>query len=446
MRTALLLVCTAFAAACGGEGGGITPPPPPPPPAETVSVRIVNPIDGLVVSGTNSTISVSAIAQSTKIAIPEGNVTWTHNGNKVASGRNASITLALGPNTLCVKADGQEKSAEQCVFFTFSPSFSCKIVVASSETESIGGASLRLVLSKNGKSAEMAVGQDGSCSYSGALALEDSVKFVLDDMSSPRRLHPMIGYASKADLAKGLVLVAVPREWKILTGSFAGQVVPIDLNLAYVKSSNGAGSSFYNRNPQNGGWFYSVVSFSSSVLPQPTAVRNDLSKSGQSIDSNAEAGIWADIDRLEQALGWDILRPAAASEVKLPPGVALMADSTAQNGSWTAMGGNIAQGIELAGGRITYKGIPATSIVGVTAHETIHVLGFGHGCGWKGLMSDGCGYSRPNTTVREDVAYIQLMYRVRDLERKHNTRFSIGESHIGQEVIMMNLAEKRLVK
>jgi hypothetical protein len=437
------MVGLVLAAACGGEGGHIIDPPPPPPPTpETVTVS-QNLTNGSTITTITPYVSVNATPVSSKTQIGDAGVSWTVNGVSVATGRIVSVKLSIGANRVCVKAQGLEKSAESCVDVTFNPTFACKIVMANPDNESLGSANFNINFSHGTNTASRSVASNGDCSMAGLITQEDSLKVVITTASGSSVAIPSIGYVSKADMAQGLTLIVVPGSWKIPTGSFSSQVVPIDLSLAY--KPNNLGSSFYSRFEQGGRWFYTIRSFPGSSLPTPAAVHNGLSSTHQVIDQAGEAGIWADVDRLETALGWKVLRKVAATDITYPNGVVLVADSTKTGGA-PAMAGPYASGNDLTGGKITFYANVDAPTVGNAAHELVHVLGFGHGCGWNGIMSTGCGYVHSNYATAQDVAYIQLMYRVRELERKYNTRFSLAEANVGQEVLQQHLPEKNVVK
>jgi hypothetical protein len=70
-------------------------------------------------------------------------------------------------------------------------------------------------------------------------------------------------------------------------------------------------------------------------------------------------------------------------------------------------------------------------------HELLHTLGFGHTCAWKSVLADvrRCPYMRADAATPEDVAYVQVASRVRDLERAARGRRGMQAALAGENLL-----------
>jgi len=437
MKRIIFLAPAFLAGACSGtKDGGIVNPPPPVP--ETVTVEIS--IQPAFSASVSSAFHAVATGRSSKLGPISDNTkyTWTLNGSPAATGSSVNLTLHSGLNDICVTVRGAETSASTCTQASYNPVITGHVVSASSIGEGLV-APLRITFSKGGVTATANIGLDGNFSIPTDLASADTACFVMDALSGERAYHPMIGCASKADMAKGLVLIAIPRSYQIEAGEYAGQIVPIDLNLAYTAGSDS--SAFYGRGQyKDGTWGYVVESYLPSSLPMATQfLTTPRETSPQGI-----ANFWKWQAALESKLGFKIFRPALPSEsLTSSTGLLVSTDPSITTG-WDASTSVNGDGTKYTGGSIKFRS-ENTIILMTTEHETVHFLGFGHGCGWKSVQNQLCqNQTQADEITMTDVAYIELMYRTRALERKYDTRFSMGESDIGEEVVMLGLPQKIL--
>ena len=150
------------------------------------------------------------------------------------------------------------------------------------------------------------------------------------------------------------------------------------------------------------------------------------------------------------------MRPSLKSEITNSYGINVYVLSTTDG---PARGGvNYLGNGDLGSGMAFFRTLADMLTVGNGGrfrHELIHASGFGHGCGWRGIQNSFCdGIDRGNNEATPglpssyDVAYIQLMYLTRDIEREYNSSqysvFSIMESHQGERTLMLGLPAERV--
>lgn len=230
---------------------------------------------------------------------------------------------------------------------------------------------------------------------------------------------------ARSELDEPLRLVLIPREWRIVAGSFAGARVPIDLRRAFALDCRGC-PSFYRRplaaapsaaarrteEPSPHGWPGDVF---------PLRVAFDREYSLGRIGARDSLGFWRVTDALEAALGLDLFRPVSFAEA--------MDEETPDNALLVWVDPALrAAGLGTLfsyGGRVVYGSVRLQRMAmveewggAVLMHELLHTLGFGHTCGWRSLMAEaGCG-SRAEALTAADVAYAQLGLRLRALQQR----------------------------
>ena len=70
----------------------------------------------------------------------------------------------------------------------------------------------------------------------------------------------------------------------------------------------------------------------------------------------------------------------------------------------------------------------------LVSHELMHALGAGHTCQWKSVSADviRCPELREEMPTPHDVAYVQVLYRVRDLQRATGARWGLDAALEGE--------------
>jgi hypothetical protein len=271
--------------------------------------------------------------------------------------------------------------------------------------------------------------------------LPDSVTIIVDAAGGGRRTHyPSLARVARAEADREHGFVLVPRIWTVAAGTYAGQRVSISPGLARRPVCTGC-SSFWVRMP---GTHTPAVyqGWPASRFPLRMAFERAVSQpAGAAPDS---AAFWRAVARVEGALGRDLFRPVPFSQTLPrwpeddPNDVVLVhVDRSIPMPGLTTMVGKRGH-VEYAA--LTLQRASAALAPGgpeLVAHELMHVLGLGHTCAWRSVMADvsRCPDQRAETPTAEDVAYTQLLYRVRDLQRDGSLRWGLDAAVEGERML-----------
>jgi hypothetical protein len=221
--------------------------------------------------------------------------------------------------------------------------------------------------------------------------------------------------------------ILVPNEVTIPSGSYKGQKFSISLESAYkvVPSLPPNNTSFYYRSLQpNGSYYYEVGNFKS--LPAPVA----LNGVNTATDS---ANFKSAIDSLNSIFGFKVFVLTDVATLAKGCGMLINYDPSRNYDQ-----GSLELSPNYCGGHIEIGVADSLwSAFGVwSVHaEAMHVLGGGHTCEWVSILQSSCGYAPGQNSINPgDVAYTLLMWRVRDMERQYDTRFSLGYDHQGERM------------
>ncbi|OHA88060.1 MAG: hypothetical protein A2653_02545 [Candidatus Zambryskibacteria bacterium RIFCSPHIGHO2_01_FULL_43_25] len=236
--------------------------------------------------------------------------------------------------------------------------------------------------------------------------------------------------------------VLVPKEWLLTKGTFSGQVVQISMKKAFDLAMdnltpNGTRTSFYygwNMAQWGGtGWGYTLRSIRD--VPILVAVSPDSSEvvASPEMIANIKAGI----NKVNEVLGEEMFKFVEWSSDFDHCNILtiiLYGDSRGADSAPLTCGGN--DRTNITGGIITLGAVRQAGFEDMLqagiAHELFHVMGFGHTCAWRGIMSDYCGWNGYRWFTPEDVAYKEVMYRVLELQRQYNALWGIPEARAGE--------------
>lgn len=310
-----------------------------------------------------------------------------------------------------------------------------------------------------------------------SLAMPDRVEglgFLTIEPAEGEGLHPAWMILSPASLDVEQTLVLAPTRWTIQTGDYAGRTVPIDPALAADPSVQPSYWGFYFPFGQEGfeqrlltgtEWLAELRTWRERAHPIPIAF--DRAGTAARIAPADSVAFWSHVDRMERALGWDVFRPARVDEHTLlaeprrleggilvriddelamhglgitsPPGRSLWR-LTGEAGSWS---GGMVDYVSFSSGDIDYGHVvvdaPARLAEGrLVIHELMHTLGAGHGCAWRSVQTYCAGLSADVPTA-EDVAHLQVLRRMRALERTHETSWGVLAAVFGRRVVSLGL-------
>lgn len=273
-------------------------------------------------------------------------------------------------------------------------------------------------------------------------SLPDSVTVLVDAADPARRTHhPALARMSREEAGREHGFVLMPREWMITLGSYAGTRVPVSPERATRPACPGC-SGFWVRmgGPRAPAGFqgWRVSNF-------PLRVAFDRAAGlpvGAAPDS---AAFWRAARGVESALGMRVFRPATYAQTLAgfadedhPDDVVLVRVDRAlgTSGLTTTVGSR---------GSVEYAAVSLRTAGSVTApeggelvsHELMHALGMGHTCAWRSVLADvnRCPYQRAPEPTPEDVAYTQLLYRVRTLQQNGAFRWGLDAALEGERAL-----------
>jgi hypothetical protein len=297
-------------------------------------------------------------------------------------------------------------------------------------------AGLRFFIRRNGTATDSVdIGVSGQFSLPLRSPLTGDVEAVIDAADrTNRRYHPML--ATIAADAEEIRAVLVPRSWTLTVGSHAGKTVDISMDDAFTPPEHPGAVSYYMRKQTLEGRYWEFVIASWPELPVPVAF--DRARSNDSVAPEDSIGFWNGIAELELAFGQDLYTPAEPSGAV--NGILIYMD-TARAGEGTATPIPDEQG-DYTHGTGVYREAELMRDPHLAAHHGLRGLGFGHTCRWPSLLVARCP-SRPGfddgIASEHDVAYAQLLYRVRELQKQHSAPYGIPEAFNGERVFILGL-------
>jgi Big-like domain-containing protein len=251
-------------------------------------------------------------------------------------------------------------------------------------------------------------GPDGRFEFRPAATYADTGELSITAVDRrSRQYHPMVARLTARETGPELRAVLVPTSWTIRSGTYAGTTVDVSAEAA-LRRWRGA-APFARSAAYQGRRTRRVVGWAPQAFPLPVAFIRDRSTSAISpADSTA---FWASVRRLEEQLGMTAFRPADTAalrdgglgvEVVIDPRVPPAAVTWA---SWVPSG-------DLNDARVALRTVADFRNSGLVAHEMLHALGFGHALEWRSVMTRTASAS-VTTLTAQDVAYVQLIHRVR---------------------------------
>ncbi|HEV2148172.1 MAG TPA: hypothetical protein VGR37_12280 [Longimicrobiaceae bacterium] len=298
-------------------------------------------------------------------------------------------------------------------------------------------AGVRVVLSDGAFAESATVGSDGRfvLPLPKGVGRDGLTLAVREGDAAAARYHPAEVRVEAKDVDEGQDFVLVPREWTIPAGAYAGERVEISPRLAFAPVCDGC-SAFLRR---GAGTEAGVRTWPEAFFP--LRVVFDREFSGAPVTARDSVWFWRGAEALERDFGARLVRPARFSEA------AAVGDSTPNDIIYVQIDPSLrAAGLGVSGayGRDIVYGevrlqrgslLAEPSGAGLVAHELLHALGFGHTCSWRSVMAleSRCPAKRAPRATAEDVAYAQVVRRVRELQREHGARWGLEAALAGEE-------------
>jgi len=252
------------------------------------------------------------------------------------------------------------------------------------------------------------------------------------DSASAAVFYPALGIVRRDEVDDEHGFVLVPRVWAIAAGRYAGQAVEIDLARAFRPACGDCSGFFRFRGGRLTSTRGRTLTWPAQQLPVRVAFDRDR-EGGPQLGARDSAAFWTAAAALEDALGERLFRassyPDALPRDETPGDVVLVrADPTLRDaGLTTVVSGE--DGISYAAVRFQTPGLFTERGGDVVQHEMLHSVGIGHTCSWRSVMAPaGCPGQRADVATPQDVAHVQLLLRMRALQRDPALRWGMEEA------------------
>jgi hypothetical protein len=207
-----------------------------------------------------------------------------------------------------------------------------------------------------------------------------------------------------------LVIALVPKSFHIESGTYRGHVIAIDAQSAMSRVSGSA--PFWRLVPYSGTGPRKLLGWRDSELPLQIAFARE--RSSEPITGADSIAFWKIAQRMESDVGRPLFVPANASSDTtrlgfIPVEIRPQAAEGHTFVAW-AQSGDATQGI------LIFRRASILRNPHVVTHELVHLIGFGHSSSWPTVSQPGGGTQSGLTP--QDVAYIQLAYSLRRLQRE----------------------------
>ncbi|MBC7789235.1 MAG: hypothetical protein H7Z74_04770 [Anaerolineae bacterium] len=204
-------------------------------------------------------------------------------------------------------------------------------------------------------------------------------------------------------------IVLIPTQWTIRIGTHAGTTIRISPRAVTARGLDRSRFARFHRANENSPW--KSVGWRAADFPLALAFARD--SAGPQISPADSAALWRAVRLLEADLGAIYFRPAMLYEV-IERDARVMVRIEPElhaNGVTSVAWGPLSNlhGVELA-----FRSVRHLHDAGISMHELLHTLGFGHTSSWYSLMR--ASERRAARATPEDVAYVQMLLRLRQLE------------------------------
>ena len=271
-----------------------------------------------------------------------------------------------------------------------------------------------------------AVGPDGWFEFRPPTTYADTAELSIR-AGDPRSAvyHPMIARLTARETGRELRAVVVPTTWTIRAGTFAGATLRVSAEAALRRWRGVA--PFARSAAHQGRRTRRVVGWPTDAFPLPVAFVRDRATAG--ISAADSAAFWASVRGLEAQLGMYAFRPADTTALREGLGVEVVIDprippAAVTWASWGPSG-------DLNDARVAVRTSGDFRNSALIAHEMLHALGFGHALEWRSVMTRTASSAVTSLTA-EDVAYVQLIHRVRSAQSAFGADLGFLEAAEGE--------------
>lgn len=273
----------------------------------------------------------------------------------------------------------------------------------------------------------------------------DTLELTVDvEGAEPRVFHPALVRIPVDSAGREMGIVLMPRRWTIPGGRHAGQVVEVSPARARTPVCPGCtGFWLQVHGERDRAWYQS---WHMAAFPLRVAFDREYSTPrGAAPDS---AAFWRIVAGMEADFGANLFRPAPYDQTE--PQDEEVDDGPAADvvlvfidpalrvpGLTTVLSrrGTVDYGAVRLQSRDAVTGYGGQRLV---THELMHALGLGHTCAWRSVSADllRCPALRAEALTPEDVAYTQVLYAVRNLQRATGARWGLEAAMAGERALL----------
>ncbi|HEU0014229.1 MAG TPA: hypothetical protein VFQ45_11130, partial [Longimicrobium sp.] len=240
-----------------------------------------------------------------------------------------------------------------------------------------------------------------------------------------RTAHPAWMRLPAARAAEPVRVLMIPRAWTIARGHFAGQTVPVSMDLAFASPPGEASAYYYPRG---------AVSWDHARLPVPVAFGHAATH--EPITPADSLHFWAAAEAAMQADGVRWFTPAPEGM----PGLHRVMVRIDHSIGASARGGSHPDGNgHLENGTVLFLNPTVMRSPNVVQHELRHVLGVGHTCSWRSVMA---AFTCPSRMLEYeptewDVAYLHLLHLTHRLQVELSAPYNLREALAGERRLVL---------
>jgi hypothetical protein len=254
------------------------------------------------------------------------------------------------------------------------------------------------------------------------------------DVGEPRAYHASAGtVVVKGDTAIEVILI--PRDWTVRLGRYRGSRRPIDVATAMGRDDDD--TRFLNHfTPDR----QILTAWPEGALPIAVGIDAASSRRWSALDS---AWFWQSIDDFNDAVGREVFRPAGDVALSTRRVIGIRIDLEPDAVAYSSLGTNLdvcklpsrlcsdVHGVVSLPRGLFFRSSFDEEYFRVFQHEMMHALGFGHGCHWSSIMmrtGAGCSSDVPRDVTVDDVAYMELVFRLASVLEAHADAWHLDEA------------------
>ena len=230
----------------------------------------------------------------------------------------------------------------------------------------------------------------------------------------------------------------IPTMWTVQRGRHRAVARPIDILKAF--GSDNDDTHFLN-------YFTPakkiLVAWTEESLP--IAVGFDSTGTTRRWEPADSAWFWSAMNDVNDAMGRQVFRPTGSVALTTRNVIGIRVDYD-NRGYFGSLGANFdlcklpartctdLHGVVTLARGVFFRSIFDESNVRAIQHEMMHALGFGHGCFWPSIMmhtGPTCAPTVPTRVSVDDVAYMELIFRLATVIAEHPQAWNLDEALAG---------------